>query len=219
MESDRIYRHFCMMARALEVIGERWSLLIVRDLLLGPRRFTDLARSLSEITPTRLTKRLRRLEAAGVVSRERPAAGRQVWYRLTESGLDLGPVVEELTLWGIEHARERPRPGEPAHAVPVMIGSKVWLSTYGQPPANHVVWVWRFLDDESYTLRRDDGDWTLSRVETEPASVIVEATPEAWARLLTSSRGSRKLKRNEIHLVGEPAAIADFAAAFAVTIS
>jgi DNA-binding HxlR family transcriptional regulator len=219
MESDRIYRHFCMMARALEVLGERWSLLIVRDLLLGPRRFTDLARSLSEITPTRLTKRLRRLEAAGVVSRERPAAGREVWYRLTESGLDLGPVVEELTLWGIEHSREQPRPGEPAHAVPVMIGSKVWLSAHGQPPAGPVVWVWRFLDDEAYTLRRDDGEWALSRVDTEPASVIVEATPEAWARLLTSSRGSRKLKRKEIRLVGEPAAIADFATAFAVTIS
>ena len=219
MESDRIYRHFCMMARALEVIGERWSLLIVRDLLLGPRRFTDLTRSLSEITPTRLTKRLRRLEAGGVVSRERPAGGREVWYRLTESGVDLGPVIEELTLWGIEHAREQPRPGEPAHAVPVMIGSKVWLSTHGQPPAKPVVWVWRFLDDESYTLRRDEGDWTLARVDTDPASVIVEATPEAWARLLTSSRGSRKLKRSQIRLVGEPAAIADFARAFAVTIS
>jgi DNA-binding transcriptional ArsR family regulator len=74
MDPDRIYRHSCMMARALEAVGERWSLLIVRDLLLGPRRFTDLARSLSEITPTRLTGRLRQLEAAGLVERDRRGA-------------------------------------------------------------------------------------------------------------------------------------------------
>jgi DNA-binding HxlR family transcriptional regulator len=66
-DAERIYRHFCMTARALEVIGDRWSLLIVRDLLLGPRRFTDLVRVLNPITPTRLTDRLRRLEAAEVV--------------------------------------------------------------------------------------------------------------------------------------------------------
>ena len=53
MGRDRIYRHFCMGARALEAVGDRWSLLIVRDLLLGPRRFTDLARGVNEITPTR----------------------------------------------------------------------------------------------------------------------------------------------------------------------
>src|SRR5262249_46786897 len=75
MDSGRIYRHFCMMARALEVVGEHWSLLIVRDLLLGPQRFTDLARSLQEITPTRLTNRLRQLEAAGVVTREPQTSG------------------------------------------------------------------------------------------------------------------------------------------------
>src|SRR5262249_9122349 len=75
MDSGRIYRHFCMMARALEVVGEHWSLPIVRDLLLGPQRFTDLARSLQEITPTRLTNRLRQLEAAGAVTPEPQTSG------------------------------------------------------------------------------------------------------------------------------------------------
>src|SRR5512133_533684 len=109
MDSVRIYRHFCMMARALEVVGERWSLLVVRDLLLGPQRFTDLARSLPDITPTRLTSRLRQLEAAGVVEREPPSGGREVWYRLTDAGLDLAPVVDALTYWGIGHALESPQ--------------------------------------------------------------------------------------------------------------
>src|SRR3954447_8920886 len=104
MDSGRIYPHFCMMARALEDVGERWSLLIVRDLLPGPRRFTDLTRSLGGITPTRLTNRLRSLEAAGIVVREQPSSGREVWYSLTEAGRDLEPVVEALVHWGLEHA-------------------------------------------------------------------------------------------------------------------
>src|SRR5262245_6299596 len=143
MDSRRIYRHFCMMARALEVVGERWSLLIVRDLLLGPLRFTDLARSLTDITPTRLTNRLRQLEAAGVVTREPPTSGREVWYELTEAGLDLAPVVDALTLWGIEHAFESPRPEEPVHPAPVMIGTKVFLDARAGDFPRPVVWVWR----------------------------------------------------------------------------
>jgi DNA-binding HxlR family transcriptional regulator len=213
MDSRRIYRHFCMMARTLELVGERWALLIVRDLLLGPRRFTDLARSLAEITPTRLTIRLRQLEAAGIIAREPPSAGREVWYRLTEAGGDLGPVVDALTLWGIEHAHEQPRPDEPAHPVAVMTGTKVWLGRYAGRPKHRVVWIWRFSPDEPYTLRFGDGVWVLSRGEAESASVTVETTPERWARFLTSPKGSRRLTR-DIRLLGEPAAIADFAKAF-----
>src|SRR5512133_4115616 len=105
MDVERIYRPFCMVARPLEVIGERWSLLIVRDLLPGPRRFTDLARSLDPITPTRLTDRLRRLEAAEVIEREPAETGKEVWYRLTDAGRALGPAIDELTFWGIAHAK------------------------------------------------------------------------------------------------------------------
>ncbi len=130
VEPDRIYRHFCMTARALEVVGERWSLLIVRDLLPGPRRFTDLARSLDPITPARLTDRLRRLEAAGVITRRSATRGREVWYQLTDAGFDLGPAIDELTFWGIEHAKDPPRPDEPVHCEAVMIGTKVWLNRY-----------------------------------------------------------------------------------------
>src|SRR6266508_1532647 len=99
--SGRIYHNFCMMARDLEDVGERWSLLIVRDLLLGPRRFTDIEQSLGGITPTRLTDRLRSLESAGIVVREPAPSGREVWYRLTDVGRDLAPVLDELALWGV----------------------------------------------------------------------------------------------------------------------
>jgi DNA-binding HxlR family transcriptional regulator len=212
MDSRRLYRHFCMMARALEIVGERWSLLVVRDLLLGPRRFTDLVRSLDEISPTRLTKRLRQLEAAGIVAREPPTTGREVWYRLTQAGQDLTPVVEALTRWGIEHALEPPRPGEPVHPAPVMIGTKVWLS--GAEVSPPLVWVWRFGGEENYSLRLDEGGWALTRGETKGANVTVETTLEAWARVLTAPAEIRQLPTDDVQLMGRPAAVKKFVKAF-----
>ena len=214
VESDRIYRHFCMTARALEVVGERWSLLIVRDLLLGPRRFTDLARTLNPITPTRLTDRLRRLEAAEVIEREPAKTGNEVWYRLTEAGLDLGPAIDELTFWGIEHAREPPRPDEPVHSDAVMVGTKVWLSRYGPATADGLVWVWRFPDRDHYSLRAANGTWELSRAQEEKAAVTVDATQAAWGTFLTTPREKRRLPTDDVRLEGTRSAIRKFANAF-----
>ncbi len=214
MDPDRIYRHFCMTARALEVVGERWSLLIVRDLLLGPRRFTDLARSLSDITPTRLTSRLRSLEAAGVIERDSPERGREVWYRLTDAGLDLGPTIEALTLWGIEHAGERPRAGDPVHSEAAMIGTKVWLNRYAIAPPDGIAWVWRFPDQDYYTLRVTNGAWQLARGKDEGAAITVDATREAWATFLTSPREKRRLPSKDVELEGSRAELRKFAKAF-----
>src|SRR4249920_3036518 len=213
----RIYRHFCMMARALEVVGERWSLLIVRDLTLGPQRFTDLARGLAEITPATLTNRLRQLEASGVVTREQTGRGREVRYGLTEAGSDLGPVVDALTLWGTEHALESPRGGEPVYPIPTMIGTKAWLGRHATPP-HPVSWVWRFHADDAYTLSFDEGVWALSRGAAEAADVIVDATPEAWARVLTTPRASRGFG-NGVRLVGTSNAIKVFTKAFTGALS
>jgi DNA-binding HxlR family transcriptional regulator len=213
MDSRRIYRHFCMMARALEIVGERWALLVVRDLILGPQRFTDLARSLSDITPTRLTDRLRQLEAAGVLTREPPSRGREVWYRLTEAGLDLAPVVDALTLWGMNHALAY-NADEPVHPAPLMIGTKVFLGGHAGPLPRPVTWVWRFSANDRYTIRYHDGAWTLARGDTDAADLVVETTLESWAGFLTA-RGARKLPRGDIRLEGKAAAIRLFAKAFA----
>src|SRR5262249_16009815 len=108
------YRHFCPAGRGLEVVGEKWSLLIVRDLLAGPRRFSELKRSLTAITPKWLSARLAALEAEGVVQREE-AGQREVWYRLTPKGQALEPVIDALLVWGIDHALGWARPGEAIH--------------------------------------------------------------------------------------------------------
>lgn len=101
MTRTRTYGDPCGIARALDVVGERWALLVVRELLLGPKRFTDLRAGLPNLSPDVLSQRLRELEADGVVTRRRlpPPAGSKV-YELTERGLELEPVILALGRWG-----------------------------------------------------------------------------------------------------------------------
>lgn len=106
------YGQYCPVARSLEVVGDRWSLLIVRDLLLGPRGFNGLERSLPGISRSLLSQRLRLLERGGVVARSLAADGRARAYRLTDAGLELGPIIAAFRSWGGRWAFEDPRPGE-----------------------------------------------------------------------------------------------------------
>ncbi|GAA2748450.1 hypothetical protein GCM10010440_48830 [Kitasatospora cinereorecta] len=106
----RSYDQYCAVARALDAVGERWSLLIVRELLVGPRRYTDLHADLPGVSTDILAARLKQLEGEGLVERrrlERPANA--TVYELTERGLALRPVVESLAAWGTADLGE-PRP-------------------------------------------------------------------------------------------------------------
>ncbi|SKA25016.1 transcriptional regulator, HxlR family [Enhydrobacter aerosaccus] len=95
------YPQFCALARAAEIVGERWTLLIVRELLLGPKRFGDLVERLSGVSPTVLTGRLNALIGSGVVRRATlPAPFNAQTYELTPVGLTLKPAIRELIRWG-----------------------------------------------------------------------------------------------------------------------
>lgn len=107
------YGQFCPVAKALEILGDRWTLLIVRDLLTGTRHFNDLERGLPRISRALLTKRLRQLEQAGVLIKEHNASGRQTTtYQLTQSGQELVNVVTSLMVWGEAWAFGEPTPEE-----------------------------------------------------------------------------------------------------------
>ncbi len=93
------YGQFCPVAKAMELLDERWTILIVRELLLGSRHFNELRRGVPKMSPALLTKRLRELERAGVIRRSE-VGGRSV-YTLTEMGEELDPVVKSLSTWGI----------------------------------------------------------------------------------------------------------------------
>jgi DNA-binding HxlR family transcriptional regulator len=101
MATKRSYGEACRFAFALDLVGERWALLVVRELLLGPKRFTDLRAGLPHASPNILSERLRELEQAGVVHRRKlpPPAASQV-YELTEWGAELEPIVTKLGAWG-----------------------------------------------------------------------------------------------------------------------
>src|ERR687894_3181763 len=111
----RTYDDACAAAHALDLVGERWALLVVRELVLGPKRFTDLRAGLPHVSPNVLAQRLRELEVAGVVRRRKlppPAASRV--YELTEWGLELEPAIIQLGRWG---ARSPSRPRDAAIGV------------------------------------------------------------------------------------------------------
>ena len=96
----RSYGQFCPVAKAAEILAERWTLLVVRELLAGSHRFNELRRGVPLMSPTLLTKRLGELQRAGIVERRPLEVGRGFWYRLTPAGEELRPVVQLLGAWG-----------------------------------------------------------------------------------------------------------------------
>jgi DNA-binding HxlR family transcriptional regulator len=149
MAQRRTYGDSCGIARALDNVGERWALLVARELLLGPKRFTDLRAGLPRVGPDMLAARLRELEDAGVVRRRTlppPAASRV--YELTEWGSELAPVLLALGRWGSR---------APLAQTPPPLGvdaAVVALQTTFDPAAAAGL-------DESYELGLGDQSFTL----------------------------------------------------------
>jgi len=127
----RSYGHYCPLAKTLELVGERWTLLIVRELLVGPQRFTDLHAALEGIPRNLLADRLRDLEANGIVARAElpPPAARSV-YQLTEAGTALLPVIGALAQWGLMHLPPA-QPGETVSPALGILAERYGLSTPG----------------------------------------------------------------------------------------
>ncbi|MCW2891619.1 MAG: transcriptional regulator, HxlR family [Actinomycetia bacterium] len=189
----RTYDHFCLVARALERVGDRWSLLVIRDLLTGAKRFTDLMDRLGGITPKTLSVRLRELEDDGIVAVDREPGRREVWYRLTPAGADLGPVIDGLSWWGQQHAWRRPQPGEPLHAEHLLrsairaIEHSASDAADGDGAADDQVPVrWHFrLDGADYLAESDGHRWSLAAdAPTGPADVTITGTTRALGALI-----------------------------------
>jgi len=208
----RRYQHFCPAARALETIGEKWSLLIVRDLLGGPRRFSDLRRSLAAITPKWLSARLRALEAEGIITRD-VVGEREVWYRLTPKGLALEPVFDALLVWGMDHALGPPRRGEAIHPGRAVDATVRYLARRRTPAARRITWVVRFGDDRSYTIRFDGARWTRQRGEAA-ADVVVQTSPDEWVKFLSTDVEGRRRWLRKRRATGTRRRLDELATAF-----
>jgi DNA-binding HxlR family transcriptional regulator len=217
MARTREYHHFCPVARSLEVIGEKWSLLIVRDLLRGPQRFTDLLRYLGGITPKWLTLRLRDLEEAGIVEREQQPGRREVWYRLTEKGRELAPVIESLAVWGVDHAMRPPLPGEPVHPERAMTVLTTFRNRRKIRLPAPAVWLIRFPGHGSYTVRFDGDRWSYRSGEPEsPPDVTATASPEDWIIFVTLPAAERPAHLRPLRLEGEPGQIDAFLRSYGI---
>jgi DNA-binding HxlR family transcriptional regulator len=140
------YGQFCPVARSLEILGEQWTLLIIRDMLGGVSHFNDLERGLPGISRALLSKRLRSLERAGVVEKRHHTARRQsTEYALTQAGNDLEGMIGALTMWGEAWAFTEPAPEE---LDPVLL--MWWLRNDVQQdklPQRRVVVEFDFLTD------------------------------------------------------------------------
>jgi DNA-binding HxlR family transcriptional regulator len=99
------YGQFCPVAKATEIIGEKWTMLILRELLLGTTRFNDFQRAISRMSPTLLAKRLKYLEEKGILIRKKLSGQKGYEYRLTAAGKELSPLIEVLAVWGMRWAR------------------------------------------------------------------------------------------------------------------
>jgi DNA-binding HxlR family transcriptional regulator len=177
----RTYGDMCGIARALDVIGERWALLVVRELILGPKRFTDLRAGLPNIGPDVLSQRLRELEAAGLLARRTlapPAASRV--YELTPRGRALEPVLLALGEWG--SAAPIP-PGSPQLGVDSTIIALRTLFDAGAAGDLAATYELR-LGDQVFRARVAGGELELERGEAPDADAKIASDPWPLGRML-----------------------------------
>jgi DNA-binding HxlR family transcriptional regulator len=210
------YLHFCPAARALEKVGDKWVLLIVRDLLQGPMRFTDLLSYLNNITPKWLTLRLRELCSAGIVERDCQAGRREVWYRLTPAGRDLSPVIEALVTWGLHHAMRPPLPGEVVNIDRLIRGLVKSLNKRGKRLSQTARCSIKFPQG-AYLLTFKKDEWKCSMGEEPNADIRISTTPETMATFFTAPRDDRKRIFKSMQVAGTPDRIKAFLKIFTAT--
>jgi DNA-binding HxlR family transcriptional regulator len=208
--TNRSYNHYCGIAYALEVVGERWTLLIVRELIAGPRRFKDLMAGLPEISTNLLSERLKRLEQQGVIDRRAlpPPAGSTV-YELTPLGQALEPMLLELGKWGSQFVPPSP---EGVHVLGV--GSyALTLKTFFRPEeARGVDETYAFhVDGEILWVRIADGVLELRQGEARPADAAFATDMPTYLGLLQGQIDpGEAVAAGRLRIAGDPVALRRF---------
>ena len=187
MATMRTYGDGCAIAQALDVVGERWALLVVRELLLGPKRYTDLRRGLPNASPNVLSQRLGELEGAGVIRRRKlpPPAGARV-YELTEWGRELEDTVMSLGRW----AARSPMP--PSPAAPIRSADSVILALRARfdSRASHGLradYELR-LGEDRFRIEVADDELEVARGEAHQADATIQTDTDTIAAVLWGGR-------------------------------
>jgi DNA-binding HxlR family transcriptional regulator len=206
--SQRRYHQFCPLAKALDVIGERWTLLIVRELLSGPKRYTDLRQGLRGLATDLLAARLRDLQQAGVIDRrEVPPPTPATVYELTERGFALQPAILELARWGRPLLLDPDQDHLPDSAL------QLGLEAMFHPEAAIGV-------DATYDLAVDSQRVTI-RIHDGTLDITPGGAEHATAKIITDRQGFIALARahptTHIQLEGDPDALTRLQRIFSAT--
>ncbi|MER7276158.1 helix-turn-helix domain-containing protein [Dactylosporangium sp. NPDC000244] len=194
----RVYDDPCGIARALNLVGERWALLVVRELMLGPKRFTDLRRGLPGASQSVLTQRLGELEEAGVLTRRRlgPPVGAAV-YELTEQGRALDPVLLALSNWG----SRRPLTSDEELSVDALV--MAMRSTFAGHDGDLTIAL--TIDGDELTAEVRGGRLTIARRTAAEAGAAISSTA---SRLRAALFTGAALDDDEVR--GDPSTAAAF---------
>ncbi len=207
-DTKRSYHDSCGLAQALDLVGERWALLVVRELVFGPKRFTDLKAGLPGISPNVLTQRLTELEQIGVVLKRRlpPPVAASV-YDLTDWGRELDESLMVLGRW----AAKSPSfdTSNPLSADSVMMS----IRTMFQPAAAHdlSVTVNVVLGDNLFLVDIERGRITVKRGTADDADATIETDPKTLAQVLYEGRDAA-----DITITGDATALERFRSAFSL---
>jgi DNA-binding HxlR family transcriptional regulator len=200
--SKRTYGSYCGIARALEIVGERWALLVVRDLIQGPKRFTDLRRGLPRIPSNVLSARLKELEAAGVIRRRllpRPSTG--IVYELTEYGRELEDIVLRLGLWGASLLGE-PRLDDSVNPDSMMLALR---ATFRPEAARDLRASYELrLGEIVLHARVDTGRLEVGEGSLPDADLVVETDLTLRALMCGELSPREAVKTGKVRLTGRP---------------
>jgi DNA-binding HxlR family transcriptional regulator len=208
----RSYGQYCGVAHALELVGERWALLVVRELILSPKRFTELQRGLPRIPTNVLSARLKELEESAIVRRvvlPRPATG--VAYELTEYGQELEDIVLRLAAWGVRSLAD-PRPDDTTSPEGVLLGLRAAFRPDRAEglSATYELRVGEFVGH----ARVADGRLDVALGPAESADVVLE-TDFAFKRLLTGEvSADEAIEEGIVRVTGDRALFSRFADVF-----
>lgn len=199
---SRSYHQYCALARALDVVGDRWSLLIVRNLVLGPLRWSELVDTLPGIAKNLLSSRLTALMADKVIERDGDV------YGLTARGAELEAVLFALGNWGERHLLGPPRKGDAIRLRYLMTSIRRRLR-----PSSRRVWLGLVVDGESYSVRLGDAPTVIQG--KEPSQTAIETDLAGLRSLLMDRRPIADLvQAGMVSLRGDVADVQGFVDAF-----
>lgn len=213
------YDQFCPLARAAEVLGQRWNLLVIRELLLGPQRFADLKRRLAGVSTSVLAARLAELESVGVIeSRELPAPAARDVYALTPHGELLRPIVGELAHWGL-HWLGAPKRGDHVEPEWVRLAAEMF-GARGATPARAFELHARARGTAPESRFKVSGGRAGTRLvdATAPVDACVSAPAPLLLGLMSGAMRAADLARaGQITIAGDVRALDDLPALFSMS--